>query len=108
MLVLISLALGVLLALLVRPSVSPEQSRYLAMAVIAALDASMGGLRAHLEQTFSDSVFVLSFLSNAVLAVALVWLGDQLGVDFTTPVVVVLGVRIFQNLAAVRRRVLRW
>lgn len=107
MLVLISLVFGVLLALVVRPSVSPEQSRYLAMAVIAALDASMGGLRAQLEQTFSDSVFVLSFLSNAVLAVALVWLGDQLGVDFSTPVVVVLGVRIFQNLAAVRRRVLR-
>jgi len=34
----------------------------------------------------------------------LVWVGDQLGADFTTAIVVVLGVRIFQNLAAVRRR----
>ena len=35
----------------------------------------------------------------------LVWVGDQLGVDLTTAVVVVFGVRIFQNLAAIRRRV---
>jgi len=36
----------------------------------------------------------------------LVWVGDQLGVsDFSTAIVVVFGIRIFQNLAAIRRRV---
>jgi small basic protein len=75
------------------------------MAVIAALDSSLGGARAYLEHTFNDRVFVLAFLSNAALAAALVWIGDQLGVDLVTAVAVVFGVRIFQNLAAVRRRV---
>lgn len=105
MVALISLVVGAILALILQPTVSPEQSRYLAVVVIAALDASLGGVRSLLEQTFSDRMFVISFVSNAGLAVLLVWFGDQLGVNFVTAVAVVFGVRIFQNLAAVRRRV---
>lgn len=105
MLALLGLLVGALVALLLQPSVPQEFSRYLAMAVIAAMDSSLGGVRAYLEHTFNDRVFVLAFLSNAALAAAMVWVGDQLGVDLTTAVAVVFGVRIFQNLAAVRRRV---
>ncbi len=105
MLALISLIIGALLALLLQPTVSPEQSRFLAVVVIAALDAALGGLRSLLEQTFTDRVLVISFVSNAGLAVLLVWIGDQLGVNLVTAVAIVFGVRIFQNLAAVRRRV---
>ena len=64
---------GAAVALLLRPTVSPDQSRYLAMAVVAAIDSSFGGLRAHLEQTFSDRLFVLAFVTNAAVAVLLVW-----------------------------------
>ncbi len=105
MLALVSLVAGMALALVLRPAVSPDQSRYLAIAVVAALDASLGGLRAHLEQTFSDWLFLLAFLSNTFVAVLLVWIGDQIGADLSTAVAVVFGVRIFQNVAAVRRRV---
>jgi small basic protein len=105
MLIVVSLVVGGLLALLVRPDLSPEQARYLTMAVIAALDSAFGGIRAHLEQTFSDRIFVIAFVSNAVVAAGLVWMGDQLGADLSTAVAVVFGVRIFQNVAALRRRV---
>jgi small basic protein len=101
----LGLLLGALLALVLQPSVPQELSRYLAMAVVAAIDASLGGLRAYAERTFNDRVFVLAFLTNAALAALLVWVGDQLNVDLTTAVAVVFGVRIFQNLAALRRRV---
>jgi small basic protein len=105
MLAFLGLLVGALVAFVLRPTVPQEVSRYLAMAVIAAIDSSFGGLRAYLEHTFNDRVFVLAFLSNAALAAGLVWIGDQLGVDLTTAVAVVFGVRIFQNLAALRRRV---
>lgn len=105
MLAFLGLVVGALVALLLRPTVPQELTRYLAMAVVAAMDSSLGGLRAYLEHTFNDRVFVLAFVSNAVLAAALVWVGDQLGVDLTTAVAVVFGVRMFQNLAALRRRV---
>ncbi len=105
MLAFLGLFVGALVALLLRPTVPQELSRYLAMAVVAAMDSSLGGLRAYSERTFNDRVFVLAFLSNAALAAVLVWVGDQLGVDLTTAVAVVFGVRMFQNLAALRRRV---
>jgi small basic protein len=54
-------------------------------------------------------VFVVSFVSNALLAGLLVFLGDQLGVggQLSTAVIVVLGIRIFGNLAAIRRHLFR-
>ncbi len=101
----IGLLIGAVVALLLRPTVPAEMTRYVAMGVVAAVDASFGGVRSYLERTFNDRVFVLAFVSNAAVAAGLVWLGDQLAVDLTTAVVVVFGVRIFQNLAAVRRRI---
>lgn len=102
----VAIAAGAGLALLLQPSVSPEQARYVAVAVLAAVDATLGGVRAHLERTFSDRVFGVAFVSNAVVAAGLVWLGDQLGIDLVTAVAVVLGFRVFQNVAGIRRRVL--
>lgn len=105
MLALFSLLVGALLAVAFQPSVPQDATRYLAMAVVAALDSAFGGLRSYLERTFNDRIFVISFVANAVVAAFLVWMGDQLGVDLLTAVVVVFGVRIFQNVAALRRRV---
>jgi len=100
----IGLLVGALLALLLHPSVPQSLSRYLAIVVIAAIDASLGGVRSSLERTFNDRIFVIAFASNALAGAGLVWIGDQVGVDLTTAVVVVFGIRIFQNIAAIRRR----
>ena len=77
--------------------------------MVAALDAVLGGLRALLDGIFDDKVFVVSFLSNVVIAAAIVFLGDKLGVggQLSTGVIVVLGIRIFSNVAAIRRHLLR-
>jgi small basic protein len=107
--VLISLLVGALIGLVVQPTVPSALLPYLPVAVVAALDAVFGAVRAGLEGTFSERIFLISFLSNVVLAVFLVYLGDQLSVgsEMSTAVVIVLGVRIFQNLAAVRRHLFR-
>lgn len=107
MIALLALLLGAVLGLALQPTVPAALAPYLPVAVVAALDALFGGLRARFDGTFSERVFLVSFTSNVILAVFLVFLGDQLGVgrDLSTAVVVVLGVRIFANLAAVRRQV---
>ncbi|MGI8792018.1 MAG: small basic family protein [Acidimicrobiales bacterium] len=107
MLAVFGLIVGALIAAVLQPTVSQDLTRYVAMAVVAAIDASFGGVRAWLERTFNDRVFVVAFVTNAAAGAGLVWVGDQLAVDLTTAVVVVFGIRILQNLAAIRRRVFR-
>jgi small basic protein len=101
----IGLVVGVVAGLLLQPTVPLELQPYLPIAVVAALDALFGGLRAMLDGIFDDRVFLISFLSNVVVAALIVFLGDQLGVgtQLSTAVVVVLGIRIFSNVAAIRR-----
>ncbi|MCW2887155.1 MAG: hypothetical protein QOE54_4760 [Streptosporangiaceae bacterium] len=106
MIALFGLAAGLGLGFLLEPTVPLWLQPYLPIAIVAALDAMFGGVRARLDGIFDDKVFVVSFLSNTVIAALIVFLGDQLGVgsQLSTGVVVVLGIRIFSNVAAIRRR----
>ncbi|RYU11611.1 small basic family protein [Nocardioides iriomotensis] len=101
----LGLVVGVLLGLLLQPEVPVWLQPYLPIAVVAALDAVFGALRAFLDGIFDDKVFVVSFVSNVLIAALIVYLGDQLGVggQLSTGVIVVLGIRIFSNVAAIRR-----
>jgi small basic protein len=105
----IGLLIGLLIGLFLDPSVPLWLQPYLPIAIIAALDAVFGGVRAVLDGIFNDKVFVVSFLSNVIVAAFIVFLGDQLGVgsQLSTGVVVVLGVRIFSNVASIRRHLFR-
>lgn len=104
----LGLVLGIVLGVLLDVSVPPALEPYLPIAVIAALDALLGAARATLEGVFDDRVFVVSLISNVLLATLIVFLGNQLGVgaQLTTAVIVVLGIRIFTNAAAMRRLLL--
>jgi small basic protein len=105
----IGLLVGVIAGLVLEPTVPLWLQPYLPIAVVAALDAVFGGLRAVLDGIFDDRVFTVSFLSNIIVAALIVYLGDQLGVgsQLSTGVVVVLGIRIFSNAAAIRRHLFK-
>ena len=105
----LALIAGVVAGLVLEPTVPVAVQPYLPIAVVAALDAVFGGIRARLDGVFDDKQFVISFVSNVVVAAFIVYLGDQLGVggQLSTGVVVVLGVRIFGNVAAIRRHLFR-
>jgi small basic protein len=101
----LGLLVGVLLGVVLEIDVPLGLEPYLPIAVVAALDAVFGALRAFLDGIFDDKVFVVSFVSNVLIAALIVYLGDQLGVggQLSTGVIVVLGIRIFSNVAAIRR-----
>jgi small basic protein len=105
----IGLLLGILAGLLIDVEVPLALQPYLPIAVVAALDAVFGGLRAVMDGVFNDKVFVVSFVANVLIAAFIVFLGDQLGVgsQLSTAVIVVLGIRIFTNVATIRRHVFR-
>ncbi len=105
----IGLLIGIVAGLFLEPTVPLWMQPYLPIAVVAALDAVFGGLRSLLDGIFDDKVFVVSFVANVLVAALIVYLGDQLGVgsQLSTGVVVVLGIRIFSNAAAIRRHLFR-
>ena len=105
----LGLIVGAALGLFLQPDIPLWLQPYLPIAIVAGLDALFGALRALLDGIFSDRVFVISFVSNVLIAALIVFVGDQLGVgsQMSTGVVVVLTMRIFANVAAIRRHLLK-
>lgn len=83
--------------------VPSDYASYLSLATLAGLDSIFGGIRAGIEGKFHDDIFISGFAVNTLLAVALAYLGDQIGVDLLFAAVVVLGGRVFLNLSMIRR-----
>lgn len=102
--ILIGFAAGVLLGLLAPFTVPVVYARYLSIALLAALDTVFGGLRASLEGTYDNGVFITGFFTNGLLAAGLVYLGDRIGVDdLYLAGVAAMGIRMFNNLGFIRR-----
>ena len=81
-------------------------SFYITMALLAAMDSLLGAVRSYLEEKYNNLIFISGFLTNAVFAALLVYLGDRLGVPLYYAVIFVFGGRLFQNLAVIRRFIL--
>jgi small basic protein len=99
----LGLLLGVLLGLISELRIPPEYSNYLSIAILAALDTLLGGIRAHLQNIYDEVVFVSGFFFNIILAASLAFLGVHLGVDLYLVALFAFGVRLFQNIAVIRR-----
>jgi small basic protein len=100
------LLVGVLLGLVLQVNVSFELARYSAVGILAALDSVLGAVRAELSGTYSDRIFITGFVTNAILAVLLTFMGDRLGLDLYLVALITFGLRIFQNVALIRRHFL--
>lgn len=104
MMLVLALALGVTLGLLTDIQIPANLLTYVGVAVLAAFDSCFGGIKASLEETFDDKVFVFGFFTNILLAAFIVFLGDRIGVrELYLAAVVAFGIRLFDNLATVRR-----
>ncbi|MDQ3880024.1 MAG: small basic family protein [Chloroflexota bacterium] len=103
---LLGLVLGVVLGLVLQVNVSPELARYSAVGILAGLDSVLGAVRAELEAHYDNRVFLSGFVTNALVAVALTFVGDRLGIDLYLVALFAFGLRIFQNVALIRRHFL--
>ena len=83
--------------------VPPEYARLLAVAVMAGMDAVLGGVRASLEGNYDTQVFISGFFINGILAAFLCYAGNLIGIDLYLVAVLIFGMRIFQNLGIIRR-----
>ena len=85
------------------PTIPYVYSQYLAIAIIAALDSVFGGITSTLKRSFDIRIFVSGFFVNAILAIALTYLGEKLNVDIYLAAVIVFVGRMFNNLGTIRR-----
>ncbi len=99
---LLGLAAGILLGSILSFQVPVVFAKYLSIAVLAALDSVLGGVRSIMEKSFNGIILITGVVSNALLAALLAYIGDRLGVDLYMAAIFVFGVRIFQNLAVIR------
>jgi len=105
----IGLIVGIIIALLTPLRFPIKYSQYIAIGILAALDCVFGGIRAGLQGTFDETVFISGFLVNTALATALTMVGDKLGVDLVLGATVAFSIRIFTNVGIIRRYVLdKW
>jgi small basic protein len=98
--------LGILLGLNAPVQIPPGYARYTAVMILAALDSIFGAIKAWLNGNFENRVFISGLLVNSVVAGALTYLGDKLGVELYFAAIVAFGVRIFENIAVIRRHLL--
>ncbi len=104
---LIGLMAGIVLGLVLSLQVPPEWARYTALAMLAAFDSVVGAWRADLDGQFESRIFLSGFFVNMVLAAFLTFIGDRLGVDLSIAAIVVFGTRLFNNLAIIRRHIIK-
>lgn len=103
---LLGLIIGIVIGWKSSLRVPPSMVPYMSVAVLAALDSVFGGMRATLEHSFDNLVFITGFFTNAILAAILAYIGDRLGVPLYMAAIFAFGVRSFQNLGIVRRHLL--
>ena len=105
--VIVSVLLGLVIGYSSPLVIPVAYSKIFSVALVAALDAAFGGLRAVVSERFDKRVFVTGFFSNTLLAAALVFIGDRLGIDLYYVALLAFAFRMFKNLAMLRRYLLR-
>ncbi len=94
---------GIALGFTLNISYPTEYSFYITMGLLAAIDSILGAARSHLEGKYNNLIFISGFITNAILAGLLAYLGDRLGVPLYYAAILVFGGRLFNNLAVIRR-----
>ena len=99
----IGLVIGIIAGIYCPFSIPPEYARLLAVAVLAGLDAVLGGIRASMASNYDTDVFISGFFINGLLGAFLCYAGNMIGIDLYMVAILIFGMRIFQNIGVIRR-----
>lgn len=102
-----SLILGAVIGSILTVNASLGIAKYLSIAILAAMDSVLGGARSLLEDTYDGLIMLSGFITNALLAMALAFLGTQIGIDMFMAATICFALRIFSNLAFIRRDIIQ-
>ena len=101
-----AIILGIALGIIIPYNLTSDTLPYVAVAIIAALDSVFGAIVAYFNKKFNMNIFVTGLVTYAILAVLITLMGNLLGISLYFAAIVVFGVRIFNNMATIRRTTL--
>jgi len=104
--VVLAIIIGIVIGILIPFNIPLVYAKYVSVSLLAGLDSVLGAVRAGMEGKFNFTIFSTGFVTNALLAALLTLVGDRLGVDLYLAAIVTFGVRIFQNIAIIRRDII--
>lgn len=104
MLPLLGFIIGIIIGgFFIQYNIPPQYSKYVAVAILASLDSVFGAIAANVQKKFDLKIFLSGFFGNALLAAALVYIGEQLGLDIYVAAIFTFVYRMFLNFAIIRR-----
>lgn len=103
---LVGIVLGIIAGLYLPFKIPSLYSAYMSIALLAAIDSVFGGIKTLLQNRFDNLIFITGFITNTLLAAILAYMGDIMGVPLYLAAIFAFGVRIFQNLAIIRHKLL--
>jgi small basic protein len=105
----IGLLIGVIIGLNLNYTIPLEQIKYTAVLIIGILDSLFGAAKAQVtkEDDYNQTIFLTGLIFNVILALGITLLGEKLGLDLYLAVTVVFIIRIFSNLGALRRELVK-
>ncbi len=103
MIPLLAIILGLLIGLFATVTLPNVIYSYVALAILCTIDSLIGAVRARIGRHYSTMIFLTGWLGNLLVALVMNAIGDALGVDLALPVTILLGMRIFNNVAKLRR-----
>jgi len=104
---LIGILIGIIFGLAIDVPIPMELTRYTAVVSIGILDALFGAIRAEVtKDKYNAIIFISGLFFNVILAIAITYLGDKLGLDLYLAATVVFTFRIFSNVGITRRAML--
>lgn len=106
LLAILGIAIGLLIGYFIPLTFATSYSLYYSVGILAAIDSVFGAIRATQEEKFDGVVFGTGFITNAVVAAFLAYIGDYLGVPLYYAAIFAFGVRLFNNTAIIRRNII--
>lgn len=100
--------IGLIIGLNTSYSIPIEFTKYTAVIIVGILDSLFGAMRAEVtHENYNPTIFLTGLIFNALMAIGITYLGEQLGLDLYLAATVVFTFRIFRNLGIVRRSFLQ-
>lgn len=104
----LGIVIGIIIGLAVNFPIPLELTKYSAVVIMGILDALFGAIRAEVtKDQFNPTIFITGLLFNIILAIAVTFLGEKLGLELYLAATFVFTFRIFSNVGITRRAVIQ-